>query len=186
MSARSSEPDPESAFVAAEGPLEPTISAADPRFLGTLESWLHVQPEILVLIRYSRAAGSKDFELFSSFEALSERLRQLPPSTSIIAFRQPQLPLRGTVDEGFIAECLSCIPDSSEFLVLETVRRAYGKESRFHWEAGESHADLREALEESRGVPVAVGPYPPWLVDTDDVISAIVPDEQGMVRAGSY
>jgi hypothetical protein len=54
-------------------------SATDPKLLGTLESWLRDPPEILVLIRYSRAAGNKDFEFFSSFDTLSNRTRQLPP-----------------------------------------------------------------------------------------------------------
>jgi hypothetical protein len=45
---------------------------------------------------------------------------------------------------------------------------------------------LREALEDSRDVPVAVGIRPLWLMDTDDVISAIVPDEHGIVRVGAY
>jgi hypothetical protein len=160
-------------------------SATDQEFLGTLESWLRSLPEILVLIRYP-ASGSRDFEFFSSFEALSNRIRQLPPKTSIIAFRRQQLPLRGVVNDRFIASCLGCIPDRAEFLVLETARRAYGRKSWFHSEGGETHAELREALEESRGVPVAVGPYPPWLEDTDDVVSAIVPDENGIVRVGIY
>ena len=160
--------------------------ATDPNFLGTLERWFSSLPEMLVLIRYSRAAGRKDFEFFSSFGALSTRIHQLPPSTSITAFKQPQLPLRGVVDEGFIATCLSRVPYGSEFLVLETEHRAYGKNLWFHWEAGETHRELLEALEGSRGAPVAVGPYPPWLGDTDDVVSAIVPDEDGQVRLGVY
>jgi hypothetical protein len=161
-------------------------SATDPKFLGTLEGWLRDRPEILVLIRYSHAAGNRDFEFFSSFGALANRIRQLPPSTSMIAFRQPQLPLRGLVDESFIASCLDRIPDGSEFLVLETARRTYGERSWFHCEAGESHAELREALEESRGTRVAIGPHPPWLEESDDVVSAIVPDENGIVRFGVY
>jgi hypothetical protein len=161
-------------------------SATDPKFLGTLESWLHSLPEILVLIRYSAAAGAKDFEIFSSLEALSNRIGPLPPRTSIVAFRQPQLPLRGVVDEGFVASCLSRVPDGSEFLVLETARRAHGEKSWSHWIAGETHAELREVLEASRGVTVAVGPYPSWLADSDDVISAVVPDENGLVRGGIY
>jgi len=104
-------------------------SATDPKFLGTLESWLRDLPEILVLIRYSGAAGNKDFEFFSSFGILSNRIRQLPPGTSIIAFSRPQLPLRGSADDCFIARCLSHIPDGSEFLVVETTRRAYGERS---------------------------------------------------------
>jgi hypothetical protein len=164
-----------------------STSATDPKFLETLENWLRDVPEILLLIRYSAAAGNKDFEFFSLFRILSNRIRQLPPGTSIIAFRQPQLALRGLVDDGFIAGCLSCIPDSSEFLALEMTRRAYGERSWFHWEAGESHPELSEALEHSRGTPVAVGPHPSfWLEDSDDVVSAIVPDASGIVRIGIY
>jgi hypothetical protein len=34
-------------------------SAADEEFLKTLENWLRSQTEVLVLIRFSRAAGDK-------------------------------------------------------------------------------------------------------------------------------
>ena len=165
---------------------QPPVSATDPDFLGTLERWLSSLPEMLVMIRYSAAAGNRDFEFFSSFEVLSNRISQLPPSTSITAFRQPQLPVRGVVDEVFIASCLIGVPDGSEFLVIETVRRAIGEKSWFHYEAGETHAELLDALENSLGASVAVGPYPPWVRDTDEVVSAIVPDENGLVRIGVY
>jgi hypothetical protein len=161
-------------------------SATDRKFLGTLEAWLRSRPEVLLLTRYSHAAGAKDFEFFSSFQDLSERLRQLPPRTSVIAFKQPQLSLRGVVDDSFITKCLSSIPDGLEYLFVETERRVYGRRSWFHYDTGMSHAELRDDLEESRGVGVAVGLYPSWLEDTDDVISAVVPDDQGVVTPGIY
>ena len=49
-----------------------------------------------------------------------------------------------------------------------------------------SHAELRDDLEESRSSQVSAGLYPAWLEDTDDVISAVVPDEHGVVRLGVY
>src|SRR4051812_24079839 len=101
------------------------MSATDPAFLSMLQSWLRAQPEILVLIRYSRAAGSKSFEFFSSFETLTARLGQLSPSTSIVAFREPQLPLRGVVDDELISVCLKSLPEGLEFLLLETERVKY-------------------------------------------------------------
>jgi hypothetical protein len=158
----------------------------DPKFLGTLELWLQSQPEILVLIRYSAAAGARDFEFFSLFQKLSDRIREFPPRTSVIAFKQPQLPIRGIVDDELISKCLASIPDGSEYLVVETVRRVYGKRSWFHDDSGLSHAQLRDDLEESRGVPVAAGLYPAWLDDNDDVISAVVPDEDGVATSGIY
>jgi hypothetical protein len=162
------------------------MSTTDPAFLGTMESWLRSRPEILVLIRYSRAVGSKEFQFFFSYHSLSRRLIQLPPSTSVIAFREPQLPLRGLVDAEFIRTCLSAIPENSEFLLLENSRQQGGETPSTHWVAGEIHAELRNALEELMDRPVAVGPYPPWLAATADVIDAVVPDEDGLVRPGIY
>jgi hypothetical protein len=54
-----------------------------------LEDWLSGQSEIMILVRYSRAAGSKSFEFFSSFTALKLRLAQLKAETSVTAFRKP-------------------------------------------------------------------------------------------------
>jgi hypothetical protein len=158
----------------------------DPKFLGTLESWFQSQPEILALIRIRCGAGAKDFEFFPSYEALKNRIRELSPGTCITVFKQPQLPLRGVVDDNFIAKCLSNIPDGSEYLIVETKLTIAGRASWFHYGSDVSHATLREDLEESRGIPVAVGLYPPALDDTNDVIHAIVPDEDGVVRAGPY
>ena len=184
MSTRASNTDPHGA-PAEPGPGRAT-SAVDATFLRTLESWFDSRPEILVLIRYHAAAGDKDFEFFFSFADLASRMRHLRARTSVIAFRQPQLRLRGVVTESFVASCLSHLTDGSEFLVLEMTRRTYGGSSYFHWAAGESHAELQQALADSGAVPVAVGLYPPWLTDTEDVISAVVPDEDGVARSGIY
>jgi hypothetical protein len=139
-----------------------------------------------VLIRYSRAAGNKSFEFFTSFALAEERLRQLAPETNIIVFRKPQLTIRGIVDDEFIGSGLKGIADGTEFLVVETVRTTAGRASWFHDEAGESHNELREALKDSRGRQVAVGEYPKWLKDGPDVISGYIPDRDGIVRSGAY
>jgi len=143
-------------------------ATTDPAFLQTLETWLQEQPEILVLFRYSYAAGSRDYEFFTSFQALAERLRQLAPRTSVIAFRKPQLPLRGIVDDEFISNCLTSIPEATEYLVVETIRRTYGQASWFHHDSGLTYKELQADLEESRGFPVAAGLHPPWLEDNDE------------------
>lgn len=161
-------------------------STADSKFLSTIESWLQSQSEILILIRYSHAAGGKDFEFFFSFAAFAERLRRLPPLTSITAFREHQLPFRSIVDDDFVAKCLDNIPDKTEFLLLETDPQTTGGHSWFHHIAGESHAELRRDLQESFGRRVAVGTYPQFWEEGPEVISAIVPDKNGAVTVGIY
>jgi len=161
-------------------------SAIDPAFLAQLRSWLEEGGELLVLFRYSAAAGSREFELFDSYPDLETRVRGLAASTSVIAFKQGQLPLRGVADDDFIAVCLAAIPDGSEYLVLQTQRVTYGSASWYHHDDGNSHEQLRAELEDLRGLPVAVGLHPPWLVDSAEVISAIMPGEDGIPRVGVY
>jgi hypothetical protein len=151
-----------------------------------LESWLQEQREILVLFRYSCAAGAKDFEFMSSFSTLAERIRGLPPETCIIAFRDPQLPLRGVVDDAFMARCLDAIAADAEFLILETAGATSELSFGPRWRGGDSHDELRSDLEDARGIAVAVGHYPPWLEDGDRVVSAVVPHKDGSVKTGVY
>jgi hypothetical protein len=109
-----------STFTGAVEESPPTLpSTTDKKFLKTIEDWLRGQSEIMILVRYSREAGNKSFEFFTSFAALRERLARLKAETSVTALREPQLPFRGRVDDEFISKCLGLIPTASEFLVLE-------------------------------------------------------------------
>lgn len=160
-------------------------SITDPQFFETIREWFQNQPEILVLIRVRRG-GSRDFELFTSFETLADRIRELSPGTCVTAFRHLQLPMRGVVDDNFIAKCLRSIPDGSEYLMVETTPTVAGRRSWFHNGDGTTHASLREDLDWSRGNPVAVGLHPPMRSQTGEVIHAVVPEADGIVRAGPY
>jgi hypothetical protein len=161
-------------------------SSTDKIFLETIDRWLKGGNEVLVLIRHPNAAGNRSFEFFSSPAALVGRLRHLERRTSVTVFKRPQLPLRGIVDDKFIESCMRAIPEGSEFLVTETVQRKAGKMSWFHNDAGVTHAELYEALDDSRGTPVAVGLHPDWLAKNPDVVTAYVPDEDGVVRPAAY
>jgi hypothetical protein len=161
-------------------------SVAGEEFLKSLESWLSNQTEVLVLIRYSRAAGNKSFEVHTSLAALQDRLRQLPAEACVTVFRNPQLQLRGIVDDEFIDKCLSSVPDGSEYAVVETVPTIAGPHSSFNYIAGKSHDELKADLEGMRGRSVAAGKYPPWQEDGPDVISGYVPAKDGQVRRGVY
>ena len=162
------------------------FATTDVRFLAILEGWFKTQNVVLIEMRYRCGAGSQDFELLPSFQALSEKFRVLPAGAFVTAFRKPQLPLRGLVDDNVVTMCLENIPNGAEYLVAETVRRVYGRHSFFHCGSGESHAELREELEEYRGAPVAAGLYPPVLEKSSDVLTAVVPDADGILRPGPY
>jgi hypothetical protein len=161
-------------------------SSQTPAFLKTVKEWIAETGEVLVLIRYSYAAGNRSYEFFSSFSLFQERIAQCEPRTCFVVFRKPQLTLRGVVDDDFITKAMSIVPDGDEYLIAGLDEVHYGRMSWLPNHSGESHLEMREDLEDAKGTRVAFGPYPPWLKDTDDVISAIVPLPDGKVECGVY
>jgi len=141
---------------------------------------------MLLLIRYHAAAGSKSFEFFNTYEAIQERIRNLSSRTCVVAFRDQQLPVRGTVDSDLASTALANIPDGTEWLAVSLHLTKMGAASWFHDVAGETHSELREALEDNAGKVMAIGPYPPWLEDSETAISAVVPEPDGNVVTGIY
>ncbi len=161
-------------------------SVLEPGFREVVEAWLSEQPEILVMFRYPNVGGAKDYELHSSMSTLSNRLLNVPPQTSVIAFRKPQLQIRGVVTPALVTAALSAIPGGSEFLLVEAVPTIAGSHSWYRNASGETHAELMEELESSMGRPILCGAYPPWLHDGPDVVSGYVPDQNGVVKPGAY
>ena len=164
----------------------PLISTASPQFLASVEDWFRSRLEILVVIRYSYAAGNRDIQFFTSFETFRKRLGELPAKTSITLLRDWQLPLRGIVDDAFIEICMATIADGTEYVVAETSHRTAGKRSWLHNDSGTSLLELRDSLEESRGVHVCVGEYPTWFTDTEAILTAYIPEQDGAIKPGAY
>ena len=161
-------------------------SVFDQAFVSTLGVWLQERSELLVMLRYPNAGGTRDYELHSSIASITSRLSTVQAQTSVIAFREPQLQLRGTVTGDFINLALASIPDGTEFLIVETALTTYGAHSWYRNAAGTNHSELREELEACMERPVILGPYPPWIEDGPDVISGYVPDAAGMIKPGAY
>ena len=147
--------------------------------------------EALLLFRYARAAGKKDFLFINNMDLFRSEVESLPVDTSIVVYGDRQLPLRGTVDSEFIRRAVEFIPDGSEYLVLCLERTIHDYRPHHYWEscddsAGETHAELIEALNDYRGRQVAVGLWPPWPEQRSTSFEAYVPDASGMIRPGPY
>ena len=160
----------------------PPLSTRDAAFLAQARRWLAEHGDLLVLARYSRAAGAKDVFLFHDDAAFATWLDEQPAATSVIIFRGPQVPLRGTADDRLADAARALVPDGTEYLIVRLAPPRYAGTRR----VGDTHRELTEDLEDVRGEPIAVGPHPQWLHDTDDLVEAIVPDADDQVRRGIY
>lgn len=163
-------------------------STAHPEFQETVASWIGRNGEVLALFRFHTGAGSKSFEFFVSLDDFNNCLSGLPPRTSVIVFGEPQLPLRGVVDEAFISAALQLIADGTEWRLVGLTQVTAGSQSWYHDFSDNSHEELERELRDDYcwAEMIAVGPEPDWFYDTDTVISAVTPERDGSVQVGVY
>ncbi len=143
-----------------------------PAFLERVATWISEAGEVLVILRYLRAGGAKDFALCRTRQEFESLVTSVRRGTDIEAFRHRQLPLRGVVDDSFIERAILMIPEGHEYLLVTTETEPGSRISRFH-ELGGSHAELRESLAELMAAEVALGDCPDYCgPDGDGMISA--------------
>lgn len=143
-----------------------------PEFIARVSDWIEATGEVLVILRYLRAAGRRDYLFCRSADDFRLLSDSLPVGTETIVFQHPQLPFRGVCSESFIEHCLTQIPDGTEYMIalLGDSLPPEGSVSGFH---DDSHGALREDLEVFHGQAVAVGRCPNFIgPDSDTMISA--------------
>ena len=156
-----------------------------PEFEETARRWYDESGELLVMVRYHAAAGSRDYRLFDEIAALQSWIAILPPRTSVTVFRGRHLPLRGVIDEPFIARCLREIPDDAWHLISLTEPRTLGKVTFFFHTVDRGHAALEAELRSELGEHAVVGLEPDWF-DSETTVEDVVPYANGHVARGIY
>ncbi len=159
------------------------ISTTDPAFLAETEELLQTKGEILVELRYSRMAGSRDVLLFHSFAAFRERLASLSSPTLVDVYRHYSLPLRGLITEKFIQSAQAELAGAAEYLIV--YREAPQQRLSTFWD-GEGTAEMEKDLRETLGEQAAVGAYPEYSEESGNRLWAIVPQADGSLSVGTY
>ena len=99
------------------------------------------------------------------------------------------LPLRGVVDDAFIARAIDMIPDGDEWLIVGQSYLNYGLAYWFPDANGDSHTELESELRNDTffGYSVFAGCVPPWwLGDSGSITSAYVPNADGSITPAAY
>lgn len=161
-------------------------SIFDSSFLDPVEEWFALRGEIFVVARFSHTAGARGYLWFKRFESFKAQIHLFPPRTDVIVSRDDLFPLRGIVDDQFIAQSLALIPDPAEAMVLDLIEPPDGEVNRHLWYS-DTHTELREILQDLMGKNASVGLYAPWHeADNEKLISALVPLPDGTLKRGAY
>jgi hypothetical protein len=142
-----------------------------PAYLSTVRDWIAATGEVLVIMRYLCGGGSKDFALVTSPEEFDQLVDVCPMGTDIIVFRDPQLPLRGVVDDAFVKQVQDLLHDQDEYLFLN-MKPEKPNDPRCFGEF-DYLINLKSDLEEMEGKTIAIGRCPDFTgPDNESMISA--------------
>lgn len=142
-----------------------------PSYLSTVRSWIKATGEVLVIMRYLRAAGAKDYAIVRSAEEFDRLVDVCPIGTDIIVFRDKMLPLRGVVDNTFVKHVQESLPEDMECLFVKMKPEKPG-DPRCFGEFGYMR-HLNSDLEDMVGETIAIGGCPDFTgPDNEAMVSA--------------
>jgi hypothetical protein len=137
--------------------------------LALLSDWLAENGELLVDINWPHRGGSGQIYIIKSLLELRNLLtEQTWPEIHMLVFRAKQYPLRGTVNESFIAQVVESIIDGHQYVIVKFAEYP----ATCEWlDDGNSRAQLKEQLENLKGEIVGIGPDPLERIDLGKIDS---------------
>ena len=124
--------------------------------------------------------------MFTSYADLQKSVDATPPRTCITVWSEYQMPLRGQVDEAFLALASEQMPEGGEWLLIGLDRVDCGVASWYRCASGTSLAELIAEMPDYMGERIALGIHPAWSENGGIEVSAVVPDADGTVTTGVY
>jgi hypothetical protein len=120
----------------------------------TLKDWFNTSGELFVELYKPHSGGSGFFYVLNTYAQYEDLMVNAKPGSIAFVLRDRQLPIRGIVDDGFIANAVNQIPDGEYYAVIEP---CVYPNSFVYLGDGNTHAELKNDLEKLRGVEVWAG-----------------------------
>jgi hypothetical protein len=139
-----------------------------PSFVSTVRNWIEKTGEVLVIMRFLRAAGAKDYAIVTSAEKVDRLVDVCPIGTDIIVFRDRMLPMRGVVDNAFVKLVQESLPEDLEYLFVKMKPEKSGDPRCFGQCGYVRHLD--SDLEDMDGQTIAIGECPNFSGPDDEAM----------------
>ncbi len=165
------------------------VSTREPAFTESVVEALDQGLELVILNRYANCGGYGEYLLVKTQEEFCSIVSNARPKTSISVFFARALPIRGIADTKLEARVLRFLESQQEqdkgvvVIRLDTRDPTLDSEHLHFFTKSEQVATW---FETHRGVPIIAGKLSFWEDNCDKVLTAYVPDADGIVRRGAY
>jgi hypothetical protein len=162
------------------------VSTANPAFLNALRVALVSGGELIFLKRLDRCGGAKQVYHVTSLSQAESILNKSKPADSFTVFFPPTFPLRGKTEEAFAKSAFTYFQSLGDEKDWGAVVRLGGGTEQVDYEYVASQEEIRIWFEEHPGIDVAIGTMNFCKANCDEVLTAYIPDPDGVVRPGAY
>jgi hypothetical protein len=129
----------------------------DQHVIATVQDWLAHSHELWVELYYPHSGAGGTFYFISTTADFHDLVHQARGGAIFFILRHQQYPIRGLVDDAFIQDAVANIPDGTAYEIVDLA--VYPTALSFYG-SGDSHHELREDLDQCRGVFVGLGKLP--------------------------
>jgi hypothetical protein len=171
--------------------LDEPISTKATVFLETVLESIDCGQLLIVLNRYAYRGGYRDFFLVKNRDDFDKILNAARSRDSISVFFEGAVQIKGVVGESLTSEILKVVKpefDKSDEYAIFIVRSDSPKSNlegdyiRYFT----SIEKMSDWLDTHKGVPIIVSDLPYWEKNSNKVVTAYIPDADGVVRTGAY
>jgi hypothetical protein len=166
------------------------ISTANSTFVEMVESNLMQGKPLVALLRYSHHGGAHEYFLLRSRDDFQFVLRKSRPKDALTFFFELSFPVSGFVTSELKDKALSyldAILENGEEAVFVIRLDAKDVSMGINDMKGFSKVgQLDKWLSDNLGIPVIIGLLAFWEDNSDEKITAYVPDVDGQIRRGAY
>jgi hypothetical protein len=129
----------------------------DQHVIATVQDWLAYSHELWVELYYPHSGAGGTFYLVSTAADFHDLVHQARVGAIFFILRQQQYPIRGIVGDAFIQDAVENISDGTAYEIVDLA--VYPTALSFYG-SGYSDHELREDLNQCRGVFVGLGKLP--------------------------
>ncbi len=169
--------------------LKEPISTKSPEFLSFVQECLHESSHVVVLLRFANSGGAQDDFLIRNFDGFKKVLHGRSAKTAVTIFSNKSFCIRGIANENNRKKALKLwgkLDKKDENLaIIRTDTKAIclrGKYLSFL----SSEDSVTDWFKENNGAPFIAGSMCFWEDNSDNAVTAYIPDSDNIVRPGAY
>ena len=166
------------------------LSTEDPAFRGMVEDRLNRNEPLVALLRFSHTGGGRAYFLVRSLQDFHDMLGKARRRDALSIFFSSSFPAQGIAGPDLMDKAIrfldACIQQGEEAVFVIRLDASQSLLVKPDIQGFNEADQIEKWFSSHAGTPVLIGLLAFWESNSDQMVTAYVPMEDGQVRRGAY